>query len=88
MKQYVKRILAAALGVYLALSLSQTATELMKENRRRDELERSCRTVRAEILELQRQRAMTDRQVRQWAFREKGLTGPDDVVFFDGGAWK
>ena len=32
--------------------------------------------------------SLSEEELRLWAFRQEGLTAPEDVVFFDAGAWK
>lgn len=84
-KRHIKRLLAAALGVYLAMGLGRTAGDLLSAAEQRDKLASDIQRAETRIREAEAQRAMTDEEVRRWAWRTYGMTAGDDVVFFDGG---
>ena len=81
----ILRVLAAALGVYLALSLTQVAMGCLEEARRGRELRDALRDTGEEIAALEREDAMTEEQLLRLAFRQTGKVSPEDVVFFDAG---
>ena len=80
-----RRILAAALGIYLALGMGRAALAIRTELGRAESLQNDLSQIRAQ---LEHSRALSEEELRLWAFRQEGLTAPEDVVFFDAGAWK
>lgn len=73
------RLLAAALGCYLALALCRLSGELSAAAQTHQAL-----LDQKQALE-EFSAALSETQLRAWAFREWGLVAAEDVVFFDGG---
>lgn len=85
MRRLILRILAAALGAYLAVSLGRLSVDLTEQARRLSELRDSCQETTDAISALEDELSLTDEALRTLAWRQWGLVSPKDVVFFDGG---
>lgn len=85
MKQSFCRILAIAMGLYLAWGMSRTAMDLGQASEEAGRLQEACAQTEAEILSLEAERTMSEADLHQWAFRQNGMVSREDVVFFDGG---
>ena len=77
------RVLAAALGVYLAMSLTRAAIGCLEEARRGRELQTDLAVAEEELSALEAD--LTEEELRRLAFRQTGFVSPEDVVFFDAG---
>ena len=81
------RGLTVMLGLYLAMSLGRTAAGLAEERERNLCLLEELHRAETALTLRRDDAAMTDEEVRAWAFRHRGLVAPEDVVFCDEGAW-
>jgi len=81
------RLLAAMLGLYLALSLGRTGAALRQEMHRAESIQGALTQTRAQLDALERDQEMTEEDLRLLALQRWRLIAPGDVLFFDGGAW-
>ncbi len=80
MKSLLCRLFLAALGIWLALGMGRAAAAIRSEQRRAEDLQRALSKIREESAA-----ALSDTELRLWAFRTMGMTAAEDVVFFDAG---
>ncbi len=82
MKSLLCRLFLAALGIYLALGMGRAAAAIRSEQRRAEDLQRALSRLGEQSVP---DSEPSETALRLWAFRTRGMTAAEDVVFFDAG---